>query len=587
LRLEVLRQVPEDDGLRRQWNALAESVEEPQIFFTYEWALAVQRAYHESSRPLVFLAREEADSLCGVAALATDASGDQVSFLCASTGDYCDFLSPPGKRIEFVDAVFTELRRLRLEKIVLTNLPSNSVTVRALRKSATRTHYWCFARRAYVCSQIALGSLQPKRGEKPALPRNKMLRRFLNAMGREGPVRLDHGRSWDVVQPVLQQFFLAHVARFLVRQRISNLARPERRTFLSELAKLLSDSGWIVLTRMMVRDRVVAWNYGFQFHGMWFWYQPTFDTDLEKYSPGFCLLTKIVEEAAHNQDIAIVDLGLGAEEYKDRFANQTRETLHVILQISTSGHFREMLRYGTGKILQASPKVEISARSVRDRLYTVRDRLREEGARQTAASLARHIADRLWGQTEVFFYEWSGCAVNDASHLKIRPLDLMQLASAVSEHVQDNETLAYLLRSARRLSSRSDEGFALVDEAGRFLHFAWTTEFNGFFLSELNVRVQSPSADSLMLFDCWTPKAERSRGYYGQAIELIANRQAAQGKKTWIFSAGQNTASVRGIEKSGFSRRYSLVRQNVLWWQKIRERSSVSSAIAPEVSAHV
>lgn len=585
MRLVLLREIPEDEDLRRKWNAVVERVEQPQIFLTYEWALAVQRAYRETLRPLLFLAYDETNSLCGVAALATNSSGDQLSFLGATTGDYCDFLSVPEQRGAFVDAVFAELRKLGIDRMVLTNLPSDSSTVRAIRQAAGRRRYWCFARTAYVCAQISLGALPRRSGEKPALPRKKMLRRFLNAMGREGPVRLDHGRSWEGVGPVLDQFMLSHVARFLVTQHISNLARPERRLFLSELAKLLSAPGWIVLTRMMSREKAVAWNYGFQFHGTWFWYQPTFDTDLEKYSPGFCLLAKIVEEAAENPALTVIDLGLGAEEYKERFANQTRETLHLTLQTTARGHFREMLRYRAATLVKASPRVEAGARWLRARLRVLTDHLRQQGAAETLAWLAKLLGERSWGQTEVFFYESCGSVLHDSGELKLRSLDLNQLAAAAIEHVDDDATLAYLLRSAQRLSSNDSEGVALVDGAGRFLHFAWTTAFEGFLLSELNTRVKSPSPDSLMLFDCWTPKAARGRGYYGHTIELIAEQQKALGKRPWIFSTASNTASVRGIEKAGFRRRYSLIRQKALWWQRVRGDSSVSDTPAAEVSA--
>jgi CelD/BcsL family acetyltransferase involved in cellulose biosynthesis len=586
VRLVLLRVIPEDADLRRQWNALVERMEQPQVFFTYEWALAVQRAYRETIHPLLFLAYDGDGSLSGVAALSTDSSGRQLSFLCATTGDYCDFLSLPAHRMAFVDAVLVELRKLRVDGIVLTNLPSNSSTVSAIRGAVRRSHYRCFARRAYVCAQVLLGSLPQTNGKRPALPRQKMLRRSLNAMGRGGPVILHHGRSWDAIAPVLHQFVQAHVARFLMTQRISTLAHPERRRFLSELARLLSEPGWIVLTRMMSDEKAIAWNYGFQFHGTWFWYQPTFDTDLERYSPGFCLLAKIVEEAAENPALTTVDLGLGAEEYKERFANQTRETLHMTLQTTARGHLREMLRYRIATLVMASPGLETGLRWLRSRLYKLRDHLRQNGAAQTMAWLTRHIGDKLWGHTEVVFYESGSSVLHDVGELELQSLDLSQLARAAIEHFDDEATLGYLLRSARRLSSKDSEGFALVN-GGKFLHFAWTTAFDGFFLSELNTRVNAPSPGGLMLFDCWTPVSARGHGYYGHAIELIAERQKGLGKKTWIFSATSNTSSIRGIEKAGFLRRYSLVRQRTLWRQIVRNGPPFSATSRAEASAQV
>ncbi len=252
LRLVLLTEIPEDARLRQQWNALVQCVDRPQVFYTYEWSLAVQRAYQATLHPLVFLEYDQEGALCGVAALAADADGKQVSFLCATTGDYCDFISLPEHKPAFVAGVLAELRKQGFGDVTLTNLPADSATPAEVQKTSVRNGYLCFARTAYVCAQVSLGKLERRPGEdKPVLPRKKMLRRFLNAMGREAPVRLDHARSWDAAGPILPQFMQSHVARFLATGRISNMAHPERRRFLEELAKLLSASGWLTLTRMM------------------------------------------------------------------------------------------------------------------------------------------------------------------------------------------------------------------------------------------------------------------------------------------------------------------------------------------------
>ncbi len=231
MRLVVLREIPEDETLRRQWNALVDRVEQPQVFYTYEWAMAVYRAYHATLHPLLFLAYDEAGALRGLAALATDAAGKEASFLCATTGDYCDVLSSVEDRAAFVDEVFGGIKKLGIAAAALANLPSDSPTVAAMRRAAANHHFHCFARTAYECAQVLLGSLERRGGEKPVLPRKKMLRRFVNAMGREAPVRLEHARSWSDVQPIFPEFARAHVARFLATGRISNLARSERRDF--------------------------------------------------------------------------------------------------------------------------------------------------------------------------------------------------------------------------------------------------------------------------------------------------------------------------------------------------------------------
>ncbi len=588
LRIVLFRQIPEDPDLRGQWNAVVMRVEQPQVFYTYEWALAVQRAYGEVLRPLLFLAYEEGD-LCGVAALATDTAQSHVSFLCATTGDYCDFLSAPERRPVFVAAVLAELKTLGHGKITLANLPGDSNTVASLKEAGAQTGYFLFSRTAYDCAQIALDKLERRPEDNQLLLlKRKMLRRVLNTLERVGPLRLDHARSWDEVQPILPAFVRAHVARFLFTGRISNLARHERRIFLEKLAKLLSETGWLALTQLMAGNRVCAWNYGFQFDGSWFWYQPTFDSSLEKSSPGFCLVAKIIEEAANTPAFRTVDLGLGAEEYKDRLANQNRETLCVTLRRSRLHHVREKVRYHTAQIIKASPRLETFVRRGVKVGQRFRRNVERRGVIGTLAQIARRVGALLWSRTEVFFFEACGVLPAVSDETRLEPLNLDNLASAVSQYADDNSTCDYLLRSTARLRERNAEGFDLLDADGTFLHFAWVTAFNGFVLSELNAKVEAPSADCVMLFDCWTPAAARGRGHYAQAIGLIAKIMQEQGKRPWIFSAAGNVNSLRGLKKAGFQYRYSVVRHRFLGWQRIeRVTAKVHEAPAAEVSVRI
>src|SRR5579862_3652722 len=163
-------------------------MDRPQVFYTYEWALAVQRAYHATLRPLVILAYDEEHSLCGLVALATGSDPHQASFLCATTGDYCDFLSVPERRSEFVAEVLGELKRQEIRNIGLANLPADSPTLEALRSAASLQGSYCFARTAYVCAQVVFERLERNKDGKPYAPGLKRLKRFTKAMGASEPV---------------------------------------------------------------------------------------------------------------------------------------------------------------------------------------------------------------------------------------------------------------------------------------------------------------------------------------------------------------------------------------------------------------
>ena len=362
-----------------------------------------------------------------------------------------------------------------------------------------------------------------------------------------------------------------HVARFLRTGRISNLAIPQRRRFLTELATLLAEQGWFDLMSLYAGDRPVSLNYGFRFHGSWFWYQPTLDNELENLSPGFCLLAKIVEDACNDPEARMVDLGLGAEGYKERLANAQRMTLHVTLSAKASAHWKAMGRYRAAEAVKRRPALESLARRVQAGIARGRQRIRKNGVAETLAWAGKRLRRSLASQEEVLLFRWPGAPTSPEPDAELSPLNWSMLARAAMRYSEDRETLDYLLRAAGRFHSRMHRGYALLGPEGDAQHFAWAAPYEGFAMEELGTVLKAPSPSSVMIFDCWTPGALRGRGLYGRAIRQLAARLTAQGAEVWIFSAAANPASVAGIEKAGFQRQFALVRRKIFWLARIRQ----------------
>jgi CelD/BcsL family acetyltransferase involved in cellulose biosynthesis len=362
VRLALYLKIPDDDTLAHQWNELVQQMECPEVFYTYEWALALNRAYCDSITPLLLLAYEQ-DSLVGVAALATDQAQQETFFLAGTTGDYCDFVSSPKLRQELVNAVLGELRMLGMPTLVLANLPADSATVRALGPSADFRGYNLFSQPAFQCAQVALQTIEQRESVRRSV-RHKREWRYLKALAAKVPVVVDHLGSWDQIALALPSFSTAHVARFSAIGRISNLASPQRMTFLSELAKLLSRHGWITLSQLRAGEHPMAWQYAFRFARHCSFYQTTFDRSFQEYSPGFSLILRLIEEACDSFETDFVDLGLGEEGYKKRLATGTRETLHVTLARSTVTYLRITARYHAAAAIKTSPRLEHYVRRV-------------------------------------------------------------------------------------------------------------------------------------------------------------------------------------------------------------------------------
>jgi Acetyltransferase (GNAT) domain len=359
----------------------------------------------------------------------------------------------------------------------------------------------------------------------------------------------------------------------LATGRISNIVSAQRRAFLSELARLLSASGWLALSRMVVGDRPIAWNYGFQFRGSWFWYQPTFDPSYEQLSLGHCLLSQIVSEACDKADMRVVDLGLGAEEYKERFASGAC-TLHATFTKSLLQHLREVVRYYSARAVKVVPGAESTVRAVLAYIGRARRRFNQSGLRGCAAWGLKQLACLLNSYDEVVFYQWrddlsaQGLGVSGEG-LSLRPVALETLAVAAMSYEHEGETLGYLLRSASRLHSKTGQCFALVDPESTPVHFCWVRDFEGFKMEELKIRLSAPNQNAAMIFDCWTPQSKRGRGYYRIALSLAARLLSKDGKEPWVFSVATNHSSRRGIERAGFERRYSMICRKTFAWHQV------------------
>jgi CelD/BcsL family acetyltransferase involved in cellulose biosynthesis len=572
LRLVLHREIPEGETLRAQWNDLVQHMEPPEVFYTYEWARAVNFAYGASLAPLLFLAYE-GESLIGCAALATHGPQQDGCFLAGTTADYCDFVSTSALRAEFLHAVFAELRKLGIRNLALANLPADSATVPVLRKAAGKHGYALFSRPAYLCAQIVLGSSPEARQAlgKDALKR-KVIRYSLNALARQGAVAVEHLKESCQIQLVMPAFVKAHVARFLATGRISNLARPERQAFLARLTDLLSGTGGIVLSRMLVADQPVAWNFGFCFSGSWFYYQPTFNSRLQQFSPGVCLLAKILESACNDPQIRLVDLGLGAEGYKERFATDARQTLHVTIEASRFALIRERMRFWMAALVKSNPRVEREVRRLLAWLSSALNFIRRKRLLDIVHSVCSRATTIFYRKDELVFLEGPGITesrTDSPPRLPLQPLDLDLLAETALRYFDDPEMMDYLPKAAARLRSKDEKGFALIASDGVPVEFCWAKDFEKLYIPQLGRILGAPAPEAVILFDAKSLGAS-AQDFSVQTLVEASLHLRASGKIPWIFSPAGDTAHLETLEKAGFVRQFRVERKRILFVGRVR-----------------
>ncbi len=564
MKVTVLEKIPEDQEIILAWNNLVSRMAHPEIFFTHQWALAASRAFSDSLRPLTLLfydsGIDEAGQLRGVAAMATNReSRDTAFFLTASTADYCDIVSGPEDRAAVLATLLDEMDKRGVRDLAFANVPAESLTLQALGAVARSRRFHLHERAGYDCGVIALGDEEQRQDILESVGRKEHEKRGLKKLGRLGPIGITH-LSGEKLEAGLGPIFAAQIVRFLATNRESPLIRPQRRLFLTELARLMSAAGWLKVSQLEVGGRPVAWNYGFQFFDTWFWYLPTFEMQYEKSSPGSCLLRLLTQEACADSSVKRLDLGLGDEAYKERFSNAISSTRYIQLSKSITRHLAYAGRHWLRASAARFPAVDRQLRGARDVLHSLQSRIGKTGKAATVTHALARAKRTLASEDEVAFFEAPRMEISENDCTALSTLIWEHLAPAALNNADDEETLRYLFRCAQRLKERSATGYFLPGPGTQSSHFLWVNPYNGFYLSEINSRLESGDPATAMIFDCWTPAAQRGRGNYETAIRLAAADLQRQQRQAWIFSATKNESSLRGILKAGFVYRFSLVR---------------------------
>jgi len=555
IRLAIHTRIPEDPFFAERWNVLVHAMERPQVFCTYEWSLAVSRAY-PSPAPLLYCAYR-GEELIGIASLAVD-SRKQAAFLAEHTADYCDFVSAPADRAELIRLVFAHLRASGIEDLRLANLPADSASTPTLRSAGREFGYSTFSRPAYFCARIELNS--PERRSQVAASARRNSKKTRNALAAMGQITLDHRKSWEEFSAEFPEFAAANVCRFLSEGRISNLIFSERRQFLTELARVLSGREWLTMSTLKLEGRTIAWQLGFQFANTWLWYLPAFDMEFQQLhpGPGTFLQYQILQEASRQPEIHAIDLGLGNEGYKQQYANSERPTLHWTVTASKTRLGLQICRYKTAELAKKSSRVERVARSCQARVARLRALSTLPGGLSQIRLLLRQA---VFDDVEIFFLESASHERGQDSDLKLVQLSTRLLAISAMEYHCKSGTLEYFMRAAQRLKSGEDQGFALINQQGIPVYICWAAPFEGFRIPDLDQPLREPAPDSVLLFDCWTAPPQLSSQAEAKFASIVAVHVLESGKRPWVFNSGRHLST---WGRAGFVLRFSLVRRKKL-----------------------
>jgi hypothetical protein len=343
------------------------------------------------------------------------------------------------------------------------------------------------------------------------LRRHQSIRRHVQTAQRKVGLVTETFCDDSRIRQLLPSLARLHVERWGVDDVKSAFLQPQR------IRQYESAASRAMITRVMAGEEMLGIHYGLVFDDTLLWHTPVINIAFLDFSP-LEVLMNAVAESCDNRGIGTIDLGLGDEGYKARFATDSRRVYEYIIPVSLKGY------------LIATLKAKLDVQ-----------RWRSQGVR--VLRLARSARAKILQKLSRVRYFRSvagagpGIAMEDYVEVKTWP-NLVALLRCSGIEIKRYQY--------HRL--RSGVCFLCLLQDARIVSYGWMwTKNEPFVVGETG---ESLAAGTAVLYDFVTLERHRNLGHYTRLLKAII---AARPDTTFcIFASANNKASLAGIQRAGY-----------------------------------
>jgi CelD/BcsL family acetyltransferase involved in cellulose biosynthesis len=302
-----------------QWEALMETAGCDIVYLTWHW----QRAWWETfgGGDLLLITAERDDK---VIVLAPFYAVDGMVYFVGNThweADRLDFIGDITDA-DVLDGILQTARANTpdFDGFQLEFIPDNSRTGELLQTAATRLGLSCY-QEWEECGSILDFAGSPEAAL--VVTNQKKTRKRENFFRRTGTFNVCHMRDGQIIDAQLDEFFGQHIGRWTVKPKGSEFNDQRLREFYQRLTRLAAHTGWLRFSKLEWDGRPIAFHYGFNYRGRYFWNKPSFAIELADRSPGQVLLRQLLI-AAVEEGARTFDFGTGDQAFKLQLASEMR-----------------------------------------------------------------------------------------------------------------------------------------------------------------------------------------------------------------------------------------------------------------------
>ena len=331
--VELIEDTATFEALRQEWNELLQASASNCVFLTWEWLFAWWRNLSEGRRLSLVIVRRSGQ-LIAVAPLAVRPRSlsrllpwPSLEFLGTGIAgsDYLDVIIRRGHEREGLAAVADALTAAGVV-LELSHVPASASAAAQLAADLARRLGWtALTSRINVCPFIELsGHSWPSYLASLGSAHRYNVQRRLKNLTKQFDVRFEQASSEEQRREALQLLIDLHNRRWRERGGSQSFATAALRAFYDDVSRLGLERGWLRLFILRLDGRPAAALHGYQYGGVFSFYQAGFDPEFAKQSVGLVTMALAIKSAIE-EGAEEYDLLHGDESYKYQWAIKARD----------------------------------------------------------------------------------------------------------------------------------------------------------------------------------------------------------------------------------------------------------------------
>jgi len=333
LAVQLIEDTATFETLRPEWNELLQASASNCVFLTWEWLFAWWRNLSEGRR-LSLVTVRRSGQLIAVAPLAVRPRSlsrllpwPSLEFLGTGIAgsDYLDVIIRRGHEREGLAAVADALTAAGVV-LELSHVPASaSVAAQLAADLARRLGWTASTSKINVCPFIELsGHSWPSYLASLGSAHRYNVQRRLKNLTKQFDVRFEQASSEEQRREALELLIDLHNRRWRERGGSQSFATVALRAFYDDVSRLGLERGWLRLFILRLDGRPAAALHGYQYGGVFSFYQAGFDPEFAKQSVGLVTMALAIKSAIE-EGAEEYDLLHGDESYKYQWAGKARD----------------------------------------------------------------------------------------------------------------------------------------------------------------------------------------------------------------------------------------------------------------------